>query len=113
MHWHNCCPSIFMKKEGMAPFLANKPKTNRRAAGGISLIGHGVYLKGCVLSNLAGLALTMGFPLVNIEISDERNAGLSSSDSNPIPQDLRFPFRNKILKGIGNHLMFGWDYLTR
>ena len=59
-------------------------------------------------------ALTLGFYLRYIEISDEQNR-YEESDGRKIydlPSHLKFPFSGDLDK-LGNRLKFGWDRFTK
>lgn len=71
----------------------------------VHLIGHGTLLTGCVFSDTPSIALTLGLPLKNVEISSEQFKGVQEMWEN-IPKGLTSPFRRN-LEGIGNKLSVG------
>lgn len=84
----------------------------QRDASSVELIGHGTLLARCVLENTTAIALTLGIPLQNIEISLEQNEYWRPDGwlnyHHISPDQLSHPFRQNI-GTIGRRLAGHWE----
>jgi|GEM_PF-5400648 len=73
-----------------------------------SICGHGTLLAVCVLDNTVATALTLGLPLINVEISGEQYDRVKETGLSLLYQGSAFPFRDE--NPFLRNAILGWSF---